>query len=212
MNTEDTELAVLPIREAADRYGLTTAALRHYGDIGLVVPAGRLHGQRVYGREQLRRLALVALCRRLGLGLGLEVAVALLDSDHYTRRSTGSAHLEDLRAQIARAQAAISFLEIAASCRHDQPARDCPDLIEALDRLASRRRGHRGPGRYTRHDNARATPAAPGRPRPRIDHGSVTGAYLMPCARSLAAIAKRISTRPASTTSDLTPSVARNEP
>ena len=61
--------AVLQIAQAARRFGFSTSALRHYDALGLVVPGRRDHGQRHYARHHLRRLALVALARRLGIPL-----------------------------------------------------------------------------------------------------------------------------------------------
>lgn len=52
---------------AARRLGMRTSALRYYEQRGLVRPAGRARGQRVYGRPELRRLAFVQIAQRLGI-------------------------------------------------------------------------------------------------------------------------------------------------
>ena len=58
---------VIPIGEAAARLGLTASALRYYDERGLVCPQVRRGGRRMYGPEELRRLAFIKLAHRLGL-------------------------------------------------------------------------------------------------------------------------------------------------
>jgi DNA-binding transcriptional MerR regulator len=49
--------------------GLNPSALRYYDECGLVSPAARRSGHRVYGPEELRRLAFIKIAQRLGLPL-----------------------------------------------------------------------------------------------------------------------------------------------
>jgi DNA-binding transcriptional MerR regulator len=61
----------LSIGDLARATGLTVRALRHYQDLGLLVPAG-VHPAtryRTYGPEQLERARAIARLRRLGLSL-----------------------------------------------------------------------------------------------------------------------------------------------
>ncbi|MGH3694213.1 MAG: MerR family transcriptional regulator [Pseudonocardiaceae bacterium] len=50
---------LISIGQAADRLGLNPSALRYYDERGLVTPAARRAGRRVYGLEELRRLAFI---------------------------------------------------------------------------------------------------------------------------------------------------------
>ncbi|MER6008568.1 MerR family transcriptional regulator [Nonomuraea angiospora] len=57
-------MELISIGEAARRLRLNTSALRYYEERGLVRPAARHAGRRMYGRTELRRLALNALIER----------------------------------------------------------------------------------------------------------------------------------------------------
>src|SRR4051794_669455 len=70
-------MELISIGEAARRVGLNASALRYYEERGLVRPAGRHGGRRMYGQNELRRLAFVQLLQRLGVGL--DTAAAVLD-------------------------------------------------------------------------------------------------------------------------------------
>jgi DNA-binding transcriptional MerR regulator len=61
----------LSIGELARATGLTVRALRHYQDLGLLVPADvdPATRYRVYGPEQVERALTIARLRRLGLPL-----------------------------------------------------------------------------------------------------------------------------------------------
>ena len=123
------------ISEVAERLGMAASTLRYYDDRGLVRPAARRGGRRMYGQEELRRLALLKIAQ--SLGIRLDAAVTLLDEPgpqwHLQLREQ-SAELDRL---IARAQAAKRFLGHALACPAEHPARDCPNLTDALDRLTA---------------------------------------------------------------------------
>lgn len=69
----------LRIGEVARRSGLTLRTLRHYDDLGLLVPSGRTGGDyRLYAPDDLRRLLDIQHLKSLGLSLD-EVAAALDD-------------------------------------------------------------------------------------------------------------------------------------
>ncbi|MFD2348767.1 MerR family transcriptional regulator [Nonomuraea ferruginea] len=59
----------IPIGEAARMLGMNASALRYYEERGLVPPAGRRQGRRVYGRDELRRLVFLQSAQRLGIPL-----------------------------------------------------------------------------------------------------------------------------------------------
>lgn len=69
----------LRIGEVARRSGLTLRTLRHYDDLGLLVPSGRTAGDyRLYAPDDLRRLLDIQHLKSLGLSLD-EIAAALDD-------------------------------------------------------------------------------------------------------------------------------------
>jgi DNA-binding transcriptional MerR regulator len=102
--------------EAADRLGVSTKALRVYEERGLVAPIRTAAGWRVYGPQEIARLAEVAALRALGLSLAqiarvlggeakdLEPALAAHQAalEQRARLLAGTvAKVRDLRADIA---------------------------------------------------------------------------------------------------------------
>lgn len=58
------------IGEVAERTGLSHRTLRHYGDLGLVVPSGRTEGGfRLYAEADVERLLVVRRMKPLGYSL-----------------------------------------------------------------------------------------------------------------------------------------------
>lgn len=71
----------LRIGDVARRTGLTHRTLRHYDDLGLLVPSGRSGGDyRLYAPEDLDRLLAIQHLKSLGMGLD-EIGRALDDPD-----------------------------------------------------------------------------------------------------------------------------------
>lgn len=125
-------MELIPIGEAARKLGVNTSALRYYEERGLVRPATRHGGRRMYGPEELRRLAFVQLMQ--GLGLGLDAASAVLDQPGVRWREVVREQIAALDHLIARARGAQDFLRHALDCPADRPVRECPHMIETLDR------------------------------------------------------------------------------
>ncbi|MGE2717803.1 MerR family transcriptional regulator [Mycolicibacterium litorale] len=126
-------MEAIPIGEAAAKLKMSTSALRYYDDRGLVHPQGRRSGRRMYGPDELRRLALLKIVH--GLGLPLDTAVAVLDAPSEQWRQTVRDQIAELDRVIARARGAQRFLTNALECPTDHPARECPTMTGALDRL-----------------------------------------------------------------------------
>ncbi|MGH3548042.1 MAG: MerR family transcriptional regulator [Pseudonocardiaceae bacterium] len=126
---------LIPIGQAADQLGLNPSALRYYDERGLVSPAVRESGRRMYGPEQLRRLAFIKIAQRLGLGL--DTAAAVLDAPGPQWRETVRRQIAELDAVIAQAQGAQRFLTHALNCPTNHPARECATMIATLDRLTA---------------------------------------------------------------------------
>ena len=69
----------LGIGDLARRVGLRPSALRYYESIGLLPPARRVRGRRVYPAGTVRRIALIRMAQRAGFTLA-EIR-QLLDTD-----------------------------------------------------------------------------------------------------------------------------------
>lgn len=139
----------LTIREAADRVGVPPSTLRYWEARGLLNP-GRRAGGRRYATADLRRAALLRLARDLDLPLG--TAVVVLDGAPEERSALVAAEVERLEALLERGQGALELLRNARDCPHEHPARQCPELTTALDRVLEG--GDPRP---------QATPSSPGR-------------------------------------------------
>jgi len=122
---------LVSIGQAARLLGLKTSALRYYDDIGLV-PAIRRGGRRCYDPESLRRLALVQMLGRVGVGL--DVAGGVLDAPRDQWAAKARAHIARLEAEIATARAAQHLLGHLIDCPAEHPVEQCPTMVELLDR------------------------------------------------------------------------------
>jgi DNA-binding transcriptional MerR regulator len=124
------DMALIPIGQAATRLGLSASALRYYDERGLVSPV-RQRGQRMYGPDELRRLAFIKIAQHLGLPL--RTAAAVLDTPGPTWRPIVHQQIAELNRVIAQAQLAQALLTHALHCPADHPARECPNMTAALD-------------------------------------------------------------------------------
>lgn len=124
---------LLPIGQAAQRLGLKPSALRYYDERGLVSPKARRSGRRMYGPEELRRLAFIKIAQRLGLPL--DTAAAVLDAPGPQWRQTVRQQIAELDEVIAQARGAQRFLTHALDCPTNHPAGECATMIATLDRL-----------------------------------------------------------------------------
>ncbi|MGQ0776344.1 MAG: MerR family transcriptional regulator [Pseudonocardiales bacterium] len=126
-------MALIPIGQAADRLGLNPSALRYYDQRGLVSPPARRAGRRMYGPDELRRLAFIKIAQRLGLPL--DTAAAVLDAPGPQWRELVRQQITELDQVITQAQGAQQFLTHALNCPTNNPARECATMIATLDRL-----------------------------------------------------------------------------
>lgn len=114
--TEDEQLQ--QIGAVAERVGLSLRTIRHYEEVGLVIPSGRSSGGfRLYTDADIDRLTQVKDMKPLGfsleetvdiLGLRAEVQDGTIDGDDLDRLSEFAARAEQqvtmLRRQLGRAQ------------------------------------------------------------------------------------------------------------
>ena len=126
-------MELIPIGEAARRLRLRPSALRYYDERGLVPAAARRSGRRMYGRDELRRIAFLTIAQRLGIPL--DTAAAVLDAPDPQWRAAVQDQIVQLEGLINQARGATTFLTHALDCPTEHPTRDCPSMIAALDRL-----------------------------------------------------------------------------
>jgi MerR family copper efflux transcriptional regulator len=124
---------LVPIGEAARLLGMNASALRYYEERGLVAPVTRSGGRRMYGRQELRRLAFVRTMQQLGISL--DTAGAVLDAPGEQWRAAAAEQIDMLGELINRAKTAQSVLRHAIECPAEHPARECEVWIGLVDRL-----------------------------------------------------------------------------
>lgn len=115
---------LLTIGDLAASAGVRTSTLRYYEDEGLLVPIGRIGGQRRYDAGAVEALTVIRFCR--ALGFSLDEIRTLLTVPRGSRKRTRwrglvDEKLAELDAGIARAQAMKSLLQVSRDC-------DCVDL------------------------------------------------------------------------------------
>jgi len=122
----------------AERTGVTRRTLRHYDELGLLVPSARSWGDyRLYNEGDLLRLLQIQSLKALGLSLG-EIAEAL-ESPDMDAASTLRSHLAQLEQQIAAEQQLASQLRALA----EDEQRSWEEILDAI--ALTRRLSHSDP-------------------------------------------------------------------
>lgn len=112
------------IGELAARFGVATHVLRHWEDMGLLSPARRAAGRRVYGPAHVTRVAEILIGKDAGFSLEqLRELFAAPDLDR--RREVLRAQLAQVRQRIARLTLSQTLLEHGLRCRHED-YQSCP--------------------------------------------------------------------------------------
>ncbi len=139
----------LRIGEVARRTGLTTRTLRHYDELGLLVPSGRTEGDyRMYTLDDVQRLLAIQHLKSLGLGL-TEIGAAL-DDPGFDASATLRRHIQAVEDRIAAEQDLLRRLTSLLASPHDDW-----DAVLAAIALSERLRHPEAAVRF------RATLAAP---------------------------------------------------
>jgi DNA-binding transcriptional MerR regulator len=125
------------IGELAARFGLATHVLRHWEDTGLLSPARRVAGRRMYGPAHVTRVAEIQIGKDAGFGLD-QLRELFAAPDHDRRQEVLRAQLAQVRDRIARLELSQKLLEHGLRCRHED-YQACPrfqDMVLArLDRV-----------------------------------------------------------------------------
>ncbi|KAA9150720.1 MerR family transcriptional regulator [Amycolatopsis acidicola] len=119
----------LAIGEVAARFGLPTHVLRHWESVGLLAPA-RDGGQRRYSHDELVRVALILMGKRVGLSLR-QVRALVENRDAAEEAALLRAQVEALDRRIAEAREAKALLEHALEC--PLSFHECPDARAAIE-------------------------------------------------------------------------------
>lgn len=97
------------IQQLSKAAGTTSRTLRHYGELGLLTPAGTSSGgMRMYDEQALPRLLRILMLRQYGVGLD---AIGQILAERTGDAEALRGHLRDLHSQRDRLNAQISSLE-----------------------------------------------------------------------------------------------------
>lgn len=105
------------IGEVASRFGIPAHVLRHWESEGLLSPA-RQGDRRRYSDADLYRVASILLAKEAGFGLA-DIRSMLAAGTVTARHEVMARHRADLEARIDRARAALTMLDGALNCDHD---------------------------------------------------------------------------------------------
>ena len=128
---------VLTIGRFARLTGLSIGALRHYDELGLLVPAevDRWTGYRRYRRDQLDRARAIARLRDLDLPLD-EMAAVLDEPDELSRLAVLDRHRQRIEARVNRGQHVLHH--IRGLIQRKEPLMNRPAMPPELDPATER--------------------------------------------------------------------------
>src|SRR4051812_45766168 len=114
----------------AARFGLAPHVLRHWEDAGLLSPARRVAGRRIYGPQHVTRGAEILTGKDAGFSLG-GLRGVFAAPDRAQRRAVLHKQLLEVRARIARLALSQTLLEHGLRCGHDD-YQACPRFQEMV--------------------------------------------------------------------------------
>lgn len=120
------EAQLVPIRMVADGFGIPLSTLHYWERRGLVSPHRR-RGQRFYGVNEIRRIALVHLWRETGMLTIDDITTVLNGHDATDWRNVVRDRILAIGGQLDRLQVAQTYLSHLMDCRHE-PLEECPDF------------------------------------------------------------------------------------
>jgi MerR family transcriptional regulator, copper efflux regulator len=136
---------LVPIEEAARRFGLRASALRYYERRGLLEPASRRAGRRWYSPAGMRRLAIILFWQQSGQLSLVQIATILAGPEADLRwKQVVAARREALETQIQQMTAARDYLDHILTCPREHSPDGCPYFEQAIwQQPAERARSHR---------------------------------------------------------------------
>jgi len=112
------------IGDVAAAVGVDTHVLRHWEDVGVLIPDRTPSGQRVYDDNAATRAMIIRRCQRAGLSLAQIRALAPVGDAE--RLALIAAQRERLHTTIDRLRDTDAYLDHLAQCRHPL-AQECPE-------------------------------------------------------------------------------------
>ena len=107
--------------------GKRASSIRYYEQIGLLPPAVRVSGRRVYGADTVRTLAVIETGQRAGLTLDEIKALLSASPDDQAAierlREVATRKLPQIEALMERSEIVRGWLESAVRC-------ECPSLVQ----------------------------------------------------------------------------------
>lgn len=137
---------MLSIGETAAKLGVAVSTVRYWHERGLVEPAARRSGRRVYGEAELHRLAVAKMLQDTGL-LSLDEISAVVGGpgEGGDWRAAVHARIDAIHAQQARLARAEEFLTHLLNCPSDDPVARCPHLRHETDAMLEQTQVSGGP-------------------------------------------------------------------
>lgn len=131
--------SVRSIGDTAARFGLATHVLRHWEDTGLLHPQRDGADRRLYGDDDLVRIAVIL--RSKAAGMTLEQIAVLLDDDHGPKRhAVLEQHIADLDRRMEEMRLSRAMTAHAFECEAHDITR-CPHframITDVLDGSAT---------------------------------------------------------------------------
>lgn len=105
------------IGQVARVLGVPAHVLRHWDEVGVVVPERTAIGHRDYSEEHLNRLRVLMACQQVGMSLS-EIR-QVLHRGEAGRTAAIERRLADIRAQRDLLESAEEFLTHVIDCQHD---------------------------------------------------------------------------------------------
>lgn len=117
----------MKIAEAAAAIGVEAHVLRHWEDVGVLVPMRTSGGHRTYDANQLDDARMIRACQRAGMSLA-----DIRELGGRSPRQMAAVvenHRDNVRIQVAHLQRTERFLEHVLTCTHRIVA-ECPECSE----------------------------------------------------------------------------------
>jgi MerR family redox-sensitive transcriptional activator SoxR len=156
------QAVLMKISEVASRAGVLATTIRFYESVGVLPPAHRVNGQRVYGPDSLDRLGLI----RFGLktGFTLKEIKRLFSglASRTARRKAAQGKLKDLKIERERIRLMERLLKEMELCR-------CGTIRQVAERLGANESPKLFPRTSKRVDGV----PRPNRPLPKESRKSV---------------------------------------
>jgi DNA-binding transcriptional MerR regulator len=135
MSTMGANEGLMSIGEVSAKLGLATSTLRYWEERGMVCPTERRSGRRLYGPEEVRRIALIQMWQEGGM-MSLQEISELLSGRTPAGdwRDAVRGRLELIDEQIERLSAARAYLQHYLSCPREHPAHECPIVRDEVEK------------------------------------------------------------------------------